>query len=177
MFAPLPNQRPLVLVLLRRLCLVVLGAYLVIGLISAYRAWYQVKSLDLKLTGFGSVVRPNDRRAESVVGIMNGSVFEADLVSYARTHIDVRLELIQGGNVETLGFGTLPGNEWGFWDPRTRQRSFRGVLTNEVLSHFQSGKATLRATATGRHQWMRLPPPVVREMTIELPKTEAEHEG
>ena len=169
MFAPLPTQRPFALVLLKRLCLGVLGVYLVIGLVSAYRAWYQVKSLDVKLTAFESVVRPNDRRTESVFGLLNGSVFEADLVSYARTHIDVRLELVQGTNSETLSSGTLPGNEWGFWDPRTRQRSFKTTLTDEVLSHFQSGRATLRATATGRHQWMRLPPPVVREITVELP--------
>ena len=169
MFQPLPSQRSVAFVLLKRLCLVLLSVFLVIGLISAYRAWYQVKSLDPKLTGFGSVVRPNDRRTESVFGIMNGSVFEADLVSYARTHIDVRLELVQGTNSETLAFGPLPGNQWGFWDPRTRRRSFKAVLTDEVLNHFQPGSARLRATATGRHQWMRLPPPVVREMAVELP--------
>jgi hypothetical protein len=169
MFQPLPSQRSFVFVLLKRLCLVVLSAYLVIGLISAYRAWYQVKSLDLRLEGSGSLFVPNDSRAEIVGGVANGSVFEADLVSYARTHIDVRLELVQGTNSETLALGTLPGNEWGFWDPRTRQRSFKTVLTDEVLNHFQPGRAKLRATATGRHQWMRLPPPVVREITVELP--------
>lgn len=169
MFQPLPSQRSFAFVLLRRLCFVVLSAYLVIGLISAYRAWYQVKSLELRLEGSGSLFDPNDNRAEIVGGVANGSVFEADLVSYARTHIDVRLELVQGTNSETLAFGTLPGNEWGFWDPRTRQRSFKTVLTDEVLNHFQPGRAKLRATATGRHQWMRLPPPVVREITVELP--------
>ena len=170
MFQSPPSRRPLVFVLLKRLCLVVLSAYLVIGLISAYRAWYQVKSLDLRLQGSGSVSVPNDPRAESVTDVANGSVFEADLVSYARTHIDVRMELVQGTNSETLAFGTLPGNQWGFWDPRTRQRSFKTVLTDEVLNHFQPGRAKLRATAIGRHQWMRLPPPVVREITVELPR-------
>lgn len=172
MFQPLPSQRSFVFVLLKRLCLVLLSAYFVIGLISAYRAWYQVKSLDLKLTGFtGPIIRHLDhRRDNTIVGVASGSVFEADLVSYARTHIDVRLELVQGTNSETLAFGTLPGNQWGFWDPRTRQRSFKTVLTDEVLSHFQPGRAKWRATAIGRHQWMRLPPPVVREMTVELPR-------
>ena len=169
MFEPLPNHQPFLMALLKRLCLVVLSVYLVIGLISAYRAWYQVKSLDLRLQGFGSVFTPQDPRAEAVTGLRNGSVFEADLVSYARTHIDVRLELVQGTNSETLTAGTLPGNDWGFWDPRTRKRSFKVVLTDEVLTHFQPGRAKLRATATGRHQWMRLPPPVVREITVELP--------
>ena len=170
MFQPLPSQRSFAFVLLKRLCLAVLSVYLVIGLISAYRAWYQVKSLDLRLQGFGSVYVPKDPRTEGVAGVANGSVFKADLVSYARTHIDVRLELVQGTNSETLTFETLPGNEWGFWDPRTRQRSFKTVLTDEVLNHFQPGRAKLRATATGRHQWMRLPPPVVREITVELPR-------
>ena len=151
-----------------------LSTYFVIGLISAYRAWYQVKSLDVRLEGNGSLFVPNDRRAKSVAGVAHDSVFEAHLVSYARTHIEVRLELIQGSNVETLNLETLPGNEWGFWDPRTRQRSFKGVLTDEVLRHFQPGRATLRATATGRHQWMRMPPPVVREMTVEIPKPKAD---
>ena len=177
MFQPLPGQRPFVFALLKRLCLVGLSTYFVIGLISAYRAWYQVKSLDVGLAGFGSLFVPNDPRAQSVGGVAIGSVFEAHLVSYARTHIDVRLELIQGSKVETLKLETLPGNEWGFWDPRTRQRSFKATLTDEVLSHFQPGGATLRATATGRHQWMRLPPPVVREMTVELPKLKADASG
>lgn len=171
MFQSPPSQRPLVLLLLKRLCLVVLGTYLVIGLVSAYRAWYQVHSLNLKLTCFNDHVTQylDGRHDGTPCRVMNGSTFETDLVSYARTHIDVRLELVQGANSETLAFGTLPGNEWGFWDPRTRQRSFKTVLTDEVLNHFQPGRAKLRATAVGRHQWMRLPPPVVREITVELP--------
>jgi hypothetical protein len=163
------TTRP-VFVAVKAICVVGLSVYLLIGLIAAYRAWFQVKSLDTTLIGFGSVFRPNDPRAESIVGIAKGSTFEATVVSYARTPIDVRLELVQGSNVETLLQGTIPDNDWAFFDPRTRQASFKATLTDEVLQHFRAGRAELRATVTSRPQWMRLPPPVVQKQTVEIPQ-------
>lgn len=77
------------LILLRRTCILVVSAYLVIGMIAAYRAYYQVHSLDLQLTD--SILRP-------------GSAVETTVVSYARTTVDVRLELVQGQRSVTLGF-------------------------------------------------------------------------
>lgn len=120
---------------------------------AAYRAWFQVKSLDLKTND--PVLR-------------HGSVVETTLVSYARTTIDVRVELIQGSHAETIATKRVRGNEWAFFDPRSRQASESIVLTSDLLSRFDQGRAQLRATAVGREQWTRLPPPVVREITVEI---------
>jgi hypothetical protein len=42
------------------------------------------------------------------------------------------------------------------------------VLAPEQLARFLSGPATVRATATGRRQWLRLPPPTVREAAVDI---------
>jgi hypothetical protein len=173
MFEPLKQKPPLVFIALKRLCVLALSIYLVIGLISAYRAWYQVKSLELGIAGSGSVIRPNDPRAEVIAGVSPGSLVEARLVSYARTTIDVRLELVQGEHAETLFVKTLRGNQWGFFDPRAKQATFGATLTAEVLDRFHAGPATLRATAIGREQWTRLPPPVIRNAEVVVQRKEA----
>jgi hypothetical protein len=35
-----------------------------------------------------------------------------------------------------------------------------------MLARFEPGTATLRATAVGRPQWLRVPPPTVREQPV-----------
>jgi hypothetical protein len=170
MFAGNKTTWPLPFRVMKAVCGVLLAVYLVIGLISAYRAWYQVHSLDLRLTGFGQVFIPNDPRQSSVVSVRSGSTIETTLVSYARTTIDVRVELIQGGHAEVLMQQTVRGNEWGFFDPRTRRASQSTVLTDVLLSRFERGRALVRATAVGREQWTRLPPPVIQESAVEISK-------
>jgi hypothetical protein len=140
--------------LLKGTLAVLLVAYLSIGLMAAYRAWFQVKSLDLKTDS--SILKP-------------GSAIQTTLVSYARTTIDVRVELIQEAHAETIATIHLRGNEWAFFDPRSRQASQSTVVNADLLSRFDRGTAKLRATAVGREQWTRLPPPVVRELTLEIP--------
>ena len=100
--------------------------------------------------------------------LRDGSVVETTLVSYARTTIDVRLELIQGSHAETIATKRVRGNEWALFDPRSRQASESTVLTAELLDRFNKGPAQLRATAVGREQWTRLPPPVVREIIVAI---------
>ncbi|MEK6335464.1 MAG: hypothetical protein AABM67_10985 [Acidobacteriota bacterium] len=153
MFEPVAIRSAWPLVFLKRACVILLSIYLVIGLISAYRAFYQVRSLEL-------------RARDSI--LRNGSSVETSVVSYARTTVDVRLELIQGTHTETVNTLRVPGNEWAFFDPRNQKGAQTTVLTGDVLRRFQPGKAQLRATAIGRHQWMRLPPPVIRELEIEI---------
>jgi hypothetical protein len=75
---------------------------------------------------------------------------------------------VQGSHAETLAVQFVRGNEWGSIDPRARRASQAVVLAPEVLSRFRAGAAVLRATATGRPQWMRLPPPTVRESAVEI---------
>ena len=62
----------------------------------------------------------------------------------------------------------LSDNDWAFLDPRPRQAAQTSVLTFDVLSRFEKGKALLRATALGRPQLGRTPPPVVREVEVEI---------
>lgn len=125
---------------------------LIIGLISTYRAWYQVKSIDLHSE---SALRP-------------GSIIETSVVSYGRTPVSVRLELIQDSHSEIVAAFRVRANNWAFFDPRTRHGAQRTFLTNGTLNNFQRGKALLRATATGVEQWTRLPPPLVREVPVEI---------
>ena len=145
------DARPLAFV--KRTFQVVVGAYLIIGVIAGYRAFYQVHSLDLNTS-------------ERV--LRSGSTITTRVVTYARTPVTVRLELIQGSHSEDLSIQGVPDNEWAFFDPRPQQASQTFVLTPELLAHFQAGPANLRATAIGRPQLSRLPPPLVRELAIEL---------
>lgn len=153
MFDPIAIKSARPLVFLKRACLVLLSIYLAVGLMAAYRAYYQVRSLELQ-------------SGDSTLRV--GSGIKTTVISYARTPVEVRLELVQGTHAETLAVQHVPDNEWAFLDPRSRQASQTAVLTSEILKRFEAGKAQLRATATGRPQWMRLPPPVVRELAVEI---------
>jgi hypothetical protein len=147
----IPEARPLTL--LRRAVLVLVALCLATGLVSAYRAYYQVRSLELRLD-------------EPV--LRDGSVIEVAVSGSGRTEIDVRLELIQATHSETLAVQHLYGNEWASFDPRPENASQRVSLTPEQLARFRDGAAKVRATATGRPQWTRLPPPTVREASVEI---------
>jgi hypothetical protein len=153
MFEQSSTREKGLVVLLRRAFLFVAGLYCVIALLAGYRAWFQVKSLELQA-------------AESI--LHTGSAVKTRVVTYARTPVEVRLELIQGAHSETLAVQNVMDNYWAFIDPRPQQGSQTAVLSDEVLGHFQTGRAQLRATATGRPQWTRLPPPVVRELPVEI---------
>lgn len=145
------DARPIAFV--KRTFQVAVGAYLVIGLIAGYRAWYQVHSLDL---------------TTSEPTLRSGSPITTRVVTYARTPVTVKLELIQGTHSEVLATRGVRSNDWSFFDPRPQQATQTVVLNSEALAHFQTGPAQLRATATGRPQLSRLPPPMVRELSVEI---------
>ena len=131
-----------------------IGAYLVVhtvlALWSGYRAWVQVFDLQL-------VTPPS---------LATGVTVRADALISARTHVLVWLELRQGTRVDTLSALTIPGNWDGGYDPRPRRGSLRVFLGPHALDAFAPGPAQLRATALGRSQWLRTPPPTVRETTV-----------
>ena len=81
---------------MKRVCVPLLTLYLIIGAISAYRAWYQIRRLSLSVSN--PVLRP-------------GSAVDYSVVSYARTTLDVRVELIQGAHTELIGTIFLRGND------------------------------------------------------------------
>ena len=149
------NQVPAVprwMTFFRRTVIFVVALHLLIGLISSYRAYFQVHSL--KITT-GNILQ-------------EGSLIQTDVVTYGRTPVDVRLELIQNGRVVNFHEHHVVANEFGFYDPRTQSDSFTAVITPDLLARLESCGAVLRATAVGRHQWMRLPPPVVREVNVNV---------
>jgi hypothetical protein len=147
---PIPEARPIAV--LKKLFVVVIVSLLVIGGFSSYRAYIQVKSLDIQ--------------ADQV--LVDGANIYMSVLTSGRTTVDVDVELIQGTYREKVYSLQVHGNELGFFDPRTIYVLDRRAMTGKQLAGFQTGAATLRATATGRHQWMRLPPPTVREITVQL---------
>jgi hypothetical protein len=80
----------------------------------------------------------------------------------------VRLELVQGARAETLGTLTTRGNRDGALDPRPRHATLTVTLTPATVRRFAAGPAVLRAVATGASQWLRTPPPTVREARVTL---------
>jgi hypothetical protein len=135
----------------QRVIIIVALLHVAIGAWSSYRAWVQVRSLELK------VVSP-DLRA--------GMPSFVHVVTSGRTPVDVRLELIQGSHSVMLATLRVAPSRDGFYDPRTRQGSMMPSFTTEFLAQFQPGPALLRATAIGRPQWLRTPPPVVQELPV-----------
>jgi hypothetical protein len=153
MFDSLPSQNARPIALMRRAVLILLALCFVTALSSGYRAYYQVRGVELQL-------------AEPT--LRDGSVIHVAVAGSGRTTIDVRVELIQGGRSETLAVQHVRGNDWASFDPRPREASQSVVLTSEQLARFLPGPATVRATATGRPQWLRLPPPTVREAAVDI---------
>ena len=145
------DTRPIAL--MKRVFQVAVAAYFAIGLTAGYRAFYQVHSLDLRTNG------PT---------LHSGSVITANVVTYARVPVTVRLELIQGAHSEELLTKGVRDNEWAFLDPRPRYASQTLIVSPEVIGRFQNGPAHLRATAIGRMQLSHTPPPVVRDLAVEL---------
>jgi hypothetical protein len=153
MFDSLPERDARPVAVMKKAAPPLLALCLVTATASGYRAYYQVYGLEIGLT-------------ETALG--EGSAVPVEVTGSGRTTIAVRVELIQGAHAETLAVQQVRGNEWASFDPRPRRASQRIVLTSEQLARFQNGPATVRATATGRPQWLRLPPPTVREAAVEI---------
>ena len=132
---------------------VVLATYVLPGLFSSYRAWVQIRSLDL--------IVPREE-------LRYGDTVRVNTVSWARTWVDVDLVLIQGARADTLATHEIPKNHNASIDPRWRRDSIIVVLTPSLLTGYNKGAATIRAHAIGGPQWLRTPPPLVRESRVQL---------
>jgi hypothetical protein len=138
--------------ILKRIFVAIIVGLLVIGVVSSYRAYVQVRRLEI------------DTERDLTVGSNVG----VSVVSSARGPVDVQLELIQASRSKLLFAMRVRGNEFGFFDPRSRSALQTFDITDDQLDGFQPGAAIIRATATGRPQWGRLPPPTVREVPVEI---------
>ena len=132
---------------------VTLVLYVLPGMFSAYRAWVQVRSLDLIVPG---------------TQIHSGDTLRVHTVSWARTYVYVDLMLIQGERADTLADHEIPKNHNASIDPRWRRDSIVVVLNSASLAGYHPGLATLRAIAIGGPQWLRTPPPLIREAAVQL---------
>jgi len=137
----------------RKALFVLVAVHVPLACWSGYRAVVQVPRLELGA-------------AERV--LHDGSTVRADVVSSGRATVDVTLEMTQGARAETLGTRRVPAGRSPAYDPRFRRGSLSVVLSPELLARFRPGAAVVRATARGRPQWMRTPPPEVRELPVEI---------
>jgi hypothetical protein len=124
---------------------------LVIGGMSAYRAYVQVYSLTLVTTS-------DTLRA--------GTTIRVSAVTSGRTPVDILLELRHGSRMDTLGRWRLPNNGDPATDPRPQRATFTRGLAEATTMPWTAGPATLRATAVGRPQWLRLPSPTLVEQAV-----------
>src|SRR5215471_20880334 len=138
---------------LRWIIVPLVAVHVVLATFSGYRAIWQIYRLDLRVES--AVLRP-------------GTTIGFEVVSTGRVEADAVLEIIQGTVAETLAVRWLPRNQNASYDPRPKRASASVVLTRAKLAAFNPGLAFVRATANGGMQWLRTPPPTVRERRVEI---------
>lgn len=119
-------------------------------------------------SGYRAIVQIYDVTVESPAVIHPGSPMIVHASTSGRTHVDVRVDLIQGGRTETISNTVVPSNDAFFYDPRAKGVAINVIVPSDILSRFAAGKATIRAVATGRSQFLRTPPPTVEVLQTRL---------
>jgi hypothetical protein len=130
-----------------------LAVHIVLATISGYRAIVQVYHVEIATTD--SVLRP-------------GTTITYNAASSGRVPVDVEVELIQGTRRDTLAVKWIPDHSVPSYDPRTIHASGAVTVTAERLARFAPGPAVLRVTGNGKSQWLRVPPPRVRELAVRI---------
>ena len=136
--------------IVKRVVLAVILLHIPIWVSSTYRAWHQIYDLRMDF--------PDTLRA--------GTRLHAVMVTSGRTEADTRIELQQGDKSVRLVEFFARRNWDAAYDFRWRRAEGGVVVTARHLSGFAPGAATLRVSAVGRPQWMRVPPPTVQERTV-----------
>ncbi|MFL5579014.1 MAG: hypothetical protein ACJ8AO_01475 [Gemmatimonadaceae bacterium] len=139
----------------RNLAVAVFVVNAVLALVSGHRAIWQVQRLNVRASA--RVLRPGTRLA-------------AAIQSSGRTRAAVVLELVQGDRTELLAEKGLPGNHNPAMNFLPRRDSVVVLVTPAMLAGFAPGRVTVRATGHGSAQWLRVPPPEVRELAAEIPR-------
>jgi hypothetical protein len=135
----------------QRIVLILILLYAAVGAWAVYRAWVQVRTLELRV--LSDNIRPG---IPAVVAVVTSGV----------TTVDVKLELVQGNLNETLSTLRIVPARKAFFNPRIRQGTMTPTFTPEFLAHFRPGPAIVRATATGQAKWLLTPAPVVKELPV-----------
>jgi hypothetical protein len=139
--------------LVTRIIAPLVGIHIVLASISGYRAIVQIYRAD--------IVAPSTQ-------LRFGSQVGFTYTSSARVWSDAELELLQGSVKRSLARDSLPPNVNPSYDPRPKHSSKVVALTESDLRGFSPGPARLRLTAYGNMQWLRTPPPVVRELAVSI---------
>jgi len=139
-------------VILRRIIIAVAVVHFSLAAASGYRAIVQVYDVTI---GSAPVIRP-------------GSPLTVHVSTSGRTRVEVRVDLVQGSRAETLSTTTVLSNDAFFYDPRAKGVAIDVIVPADSLSRFAAGKATIRAVATGRSQFLRTPPPTVDELETRI---------
>jgi hypothetical protein len=140
---------------IRRTLTPLLVVVAILFLISGVRAIIQVYDLDVWVSN----TEPS----------LQGS-FEAgtSVITSGRASATVKLELVQEGRSEILMVDSVRGRNFPVFNPLPRRSARRVVVSPVVMSRFSAGPATIRATALGRSQWTRTPPPTVSSVGITI---------
>jgi hypothetical protein len=137
--------------LAKRALLLFILVHIPLGAMSSYRAWVQIHDLSISV---------------SAPVVTAGGWVRADLGSWGRKYVDYGIELVQGVRDDTLGYHIVPQHRNPTYNNSIKRDSLIITFTDSMLAPFADGPALLRATAVGGPQWMRTPPPVVRELAV-----------
>ncbi len=147
------SREPRLFVWMRRGLGLFITIALVDGAISSYRAWVQVYTVSIATAD--SVLAP-------------GAIIQVRAVTSGRTFVQLRVELIQSSETEALLIHDVAPNADPGLDPRPRRVGLTAAVPMTLWGRFHQGPALLRVTAAGRPQWLRTPPPTVRELAVTL---------
>lgn len=142
--------------LLRRVILPFLVVWVCSALWSGFRAIVQVFDAEVHVPS--SVVR-------------EGSTIGYDVTSSGRVTVTIMLELLQGSRRVLVANDEVRTSRDAALDPRPKHRVGSLIVRSRVLDSLQPGPARVRLTVLGRSQWLRTPPPTIREVAVTIERS------
>ena len=134
----------------RNILLIPLVLWVLIGPVSAYRAYFQIRGIEIQAP---AELRP-------------GTEVSAGIITSGRVDAMLVVELVQGTHREVIADVRVMRNRWPYWNVRSASATTRVTLSAERLARFTPGAALIHATGYGSPQWLRTPPPVERQVAV-----------
>ena len=120
-------------------------------------------------SGYRAIWQVRDVALLAAVGpLREGATVRVAGESWGRVWVDLHLVLAQDARVDTVAMRRMRTHGTPAIDPRSVRETLTVTLTREMLAPFHAGPVELRAVATGRSQFLRTPPPVVRTAVTSL---------
>lgn len=141
--------------LVRRLSIALACTFVFFALIAGYRAIVQIYDIELR----------------SPPSLRGGETVALSITASGRNGVTATIILVQGARAETLGVHKVRDNHIGWFisqsiNPFPVKDSMSVIVPAIVLASFSPGPATLRAVGLGKSQWLRVPPPTIRERPV-----------